>query len=251
MARRAGGRPAAVGIPHTTRRVVPVVPTTDNPHLASPLRREGPLPDQGRLPADTALAAVLVHGRGQDPEYMGDIARRIGMADVRCVYPAAAGNSWYPGRFMDPPEVNEPLLGHALDAVDHALAALEEEGFAPRRTALIGFSQGACLLAEHLVRHPRAYAAVALLTGGYIGPDGPARHGTGTLPGTPVLLSSSETDEWVPPRRVRETADLLQAMGAAVTLHIHDAPEHGVGDEEIRAVRALLDAARRPGTREG
>ena len=214
------------------------MPTTDNPHLATPLRREGP------LPAEAALAAVLVHGRGQDPEYMVGIARRSGMADIRCVYPAAAGNSWYPGRFMDPVEANEPWLGHALDAVDHALATLEEEGFAPRRTAVIGFSQGACLLAEHLVRHPRPYAAVALLTGGYIGPDGRDRRAGGTLPGTPVLLSSSEVDEWVPPRRVRQTADLLQNMGAAVTLHIHDAPEHGVGDEETRAVHALLDAAR-------
>jgi hypothetical protein len=32
-------------------------------------------------------------------------------------------------------------------------------------------------------------------------------------------------------------------MGAAVTLTIHDAPEHGVGDDEVRAVRSLLDSA--------
>ncbi len=217
--------------------------TSDNPHLGTPLRREGP------PLAQAALAAVLVHGRGQDPGYMRDVAHRIGMDDVRCVYPAAAGNSWYPGRFMDPPEANEPWLGHALDAIDHALATLEEEGFDARRTALIGFSQGACLLAEHLVRRPRPYAAVALLTGGYIGPDGLARHSSGTLPGTPILLSSSEVDEWVPPRRVRETADLLQDIGAAVTLRIHRARDHGVDDEETHAVHALLDTARRPGIR--
>ncbi|MET8331275.1 hypothetical protein [Streptomyces sp. NPDC005181] len=207
-----------------------------NPHLATALRHDGP------QPADAALAAVLVHGRGQDPDYMAEVAKRIGMADVRCVYPAAFGNSWYPGRFMDALEANEPWLSYALEAVDYALTTLSADGFDSRRTALIGFSQGACLIAEYLVRHPRSFGAVAVLTGGYLGPDGPVRRATGMLLGTPVLLSSSQVDEWVPPGRVRQTAALLQTMGAAVTLRIHDAPEHGVNDTEARAVRDLLDA---------
>jgi phospholipase/carboxylesterase len=213
--------------------------TTGNPHVRTPLRREGP--------PDATLAAVLVHGRGQEPGYMVEVARRVGMADVRCVYPAAADHSWYPARFTDPVEQNEPWLGRALAAVDDALAALEAEGYPPGRIAVIGFSQGACLLAEHLVRAPRPFAAVALLTGGYVGPDGVVREPGGTLPGTPVLLSSSRVDEWVPPGRVRETAALLQDMGAMVTLRIHEAPVHGVDDDEVRAVRVLLDAARPPG----
>ena len=211
-------------------------PHLDNPHLATPLRWEGPPPDRA------ALAAVLVHGRGQDPDFMADVAERIGMADMRRVYPAAAGNSWYPSRFMDPIDDNEPWLGHALEAVDLTLAALEAEGVPPGRTALIGFSQGACLLAEFLVRSPRPVAAVALLTGGYIGPDGVEPTPHGRLPGVPVLLSSSRSDEWVPPERVRQTAALFEAMGADVTLRLHDAPVHGVDDEEIRAVRELLGA---------
>ncbi|MGW1784000.1 alpha/beta hydrolase [Streptomyces sp. NPDC002143] len=210
--------------------------TTENPHLATELRFEGP------QPPDAALAAVLVHGRGQDPDFMAEVAGRIGMSDVRSVLPAASGNSWYPGRFMDPFEQNEPWLTHALDAIDHALAALEAEGFAAGRTALIGFSQGACLLAEYLVRRPAPFPAVALLTGGCLGPDDTARRPAGALPGTRVLLSSSRFDDWVPPGRVQQTAALLQDMGAAVTLCLHDAPEHGVDDAETRAVRDLLDA---------
>ena len=175
---------------------------------------------------------------------MLEIAKRVGMPDVRCVFPAAAGNSWYPGRFMDPVDENEPWLTYALEAVGNALAALGADGFGPGRTALIGFSQGACLLAEYLVRYPRPFAAAVLLTGGYLGPDGPVRRAAGTLAGTPVLLSSSRFDEWVPPGRVRQTAALFQAMGAAVTLRIHDAAEHGVDDAETSAVRGLLDAVK-------
>ncbi len=211
--------------------------SSENPHLAEPLRRLG-------APAGPAgLGAVLVHGRGQDTDFMAAVAARVGMADVHCVLPAAAGSSWYPGRFMDDVETNEPWLTHALAAVDAALSELASEGYPPERVVLMGFSQGACLLAEHLVRHPRPYAAVALLTGGYIGPEGVERIPGGALPRTPVLLSSSRTDEWVPPGRVRETAALLEAMGAAVTLSIHEAPEHGVDDDEVRAVRSLLDSA--------
>jgi phospholipase/carboxylesterase len=211
--------------------------SSGNPHLTTPLRRAGAAPTQ------TTRAAVLVHGRGQDPEFMLDVATRIGgMDEWYCVLPAAAENSWYPGRFMDPVEENEPWLTYALEAVDSSLAALAADGFTAERTALIGFSQGACLLAEHLLRQPQPYAAVALLTGGYIGPEGLDRTVTGTLPGTPILLSSSRVDEWVPPSRVKETAALLTTMGASVTVTIHDAAVHGVDDSEARAVRALLDA---------
>ncbi|MCE0762509.1 hypothetical protein LWC35_06230 [Pseudonocardia kujensis] len=75
---------------------------TLNPHLATPVVRRGPAPTQA------TQAALLVHGRGQDPTFMVGVADRIGLADVHCVLPAAAGEGWYPGRFMDPPEANEP-----------------------------------------------------------------------------------------------------------------------------------------------
>jgi phospholipase/carboxylesterase len=212
---------------------------TVDPHRSTPLRREG-LP-----PGEARPAALLVHGRGQETQYMVDAADRLARPDLHHVLPAAAGNTWYPGRFTDPVETSEPELTQAPEAVDTDLATLESEGYGPERTVLMGFSQGACLLAEHLVRRPRRYAAVALLTGGHLGLDDETRTPGGRLPGTPVLLSTSAVDEWVPPERVRRTAAPLEAMGATVTLRVHDAPVHGVDDDEIRAVRALLDSAGR------
>ena len=139
---------------------------------------------------------------------MLEIAKRVGMPDVRCVFPAAAGNSWYPGRFMDPVDENEPWLTYALEAVGNALAALGADGFGPGRTALIGFSQGACLLAEYLVRYPRPFAAAVLLTGGYLGPDGPVRRAAvcrtrpgGTHSSNRLLLSSTGVPANVPAAR--------------------------------------------------
>jgi hypothetical protein len=57
----------------------------------------------------------------------------------------------------------------------HRSTPLRREGLPPGEARLaallIDFSQGTRLLAEHLVRRPRPYAAVALLTGGHLGPD--------------------------------------------------------------------------------
>jgi phospholipase/carboxylesterase len=192
-------------------------------------------------PLDTASLAVLaVHGRGQDPGYVRAVAERVDLPGVAWVGPAAAGGSWYPNRFTEPRATNEPQLSAALEVVDGVLAGLAQDGFAPERVVLLGFSQGACLLADHLIRGPRRYAAAVLLTGGFIGPPGFRPQPAGDLAGTPVLLATSELDDWVPVERVRQTADLLRELGGDVTLRIDDDPEHHVNDAAVAAVRELL-----------
>jgi predicted esterase len=177
---------------------------------------------------------------------MADVAARAGMPDVHRVYPKATDNTWYPARFNAPPADNEVWLSFALQAIDRAMATLEADGVPASRTVLVGFSQGACLLSEYLVRSPRRYAAVALFTGCDISVDGTEREiPTGFLSGLPVLMSSSQYDEWVPPERVRGTAAMLERAGAEIELRIHAAREHGVNDEEIAALRRLLDTAAR------
>jgi phospholipase/carboxylesterase len=192
-------------------------------------------------PLDSASATVLaVHGRGQDPGYLRDVAERVDLPGLAWVGPAAAGGSWYPNRFTEPRESNEPQLSAALQSVDRVLDGLAQDGFEPERVVLLGFSQGACLLADHVIRGPRRYAAAVLLTGGFIGPPGYRPQSSGDLAGTPVLLATSARDEWVPVGRVRETAELLRELGADVTLLVDEDPEHHVNDATVAAVRELL-----------
>ncbi|NEE04012.1 alpha/beta hydrolase [Phytoactinopolyspora halotolerans] len=208
-----------------------------NEHLTQPLILTGASLDEAEV------AAVVVHGRGQDPQFMiAAVVDRLNVGHVACVLPRAAENSWYPARFIEPLEVNEPHLGHALQACDSAVRTVVEHDIKPEKTVLIGFSQGACLLAEYVVRNPRRYGGVALLTGGYIGPPGPPRRPTGSLGGTPVFLGSSRYDAWVPLARVQETADLLTAMDADVDLRVYDDRQHFVNEDAIRRTRDLLTA---------
>jgi hypothetical protein len=66
--------------------------------------------------------------------------------DVAYVLPAASGGSWYPGRYYEPRIVNEPSLGHALEAAEAAIAAVLDVGVPPQRIVIAGFSQGGASL---------------------------------------------------------------------------------------------------------
>ena len=195
---------------------------TDNPHLQTEPVTLGP--EDGRL-------AVLVHGRGSGPEAMLDVAGRLAAEGVRCVLPAAADHTWYPQRFTAPQAANEPWLTFALEALD-ALADGAD-------VALVGFSQGACLVLEYAARHPRRYRAVAGLSGGLIGADGELTRPRG-LDGTPLLITTAEDDEWVPVERTRESAEILEAAGARVDLRIYQRSSHAIRAEEADAVAELV-----------
>jgi phospholipase/carboxylesterase len=197
----------------------------------------------GDGPDRAALAVLAVHGRDQDPGFMRAVADRVGLPGFAWYAPAAPGRTWYPARFTDPFAANEPFLSASLRALGAVLGGVGRDGFGADRVVLLGFSQGACLLSEHLVRHPGRYAAAALLTGGFAGPPGATREVAGDLAGTPVLLASSSLDGWVPVERVRETAALLGGAGAEVTLCVDDDPEHHVNDDTVTAVRDLLTRA--------
>lgn len=212
--------------------VADTIRAVSNPHLE-------PDPVFAGAPLDRARrAALVVHGRGQTPDYMLAILDRVAVPDIAYVLPRAAGQTWYPAGFMQPLAVNQPWADHALDAMAAFLARIAEAGIGAEDVFLVGFSQGACLLSELLVRSPRRYAGAALLTGGYLGPE--ERAPAGSLAGTPVFAGTSRYDEWVPLERAESTARLLERMGAAVTLRVYDDREHLVNDDEIAEVRKLL-----------
>ncbi len=206
----------------------------DNPLSKLPLHASGP------PPRSAGAATVMLHGRGGSPEDMMRLAAALELPGMAFVAPSAAGGSWYPDRFMAPRERNEPHLGWALARVLELALALESQGVPRARVALVGFSQGACLSCETLLRYPARWGALAALTGGLIGPPETAWPEPGSLSGTPVLLSISEDDEWVPLPRAQQTAQVFGSMGARVELRTKPGRSHEVSEDEIRATRALL-----------
>ena len=206
---------------------------TANPHLSTELVRAGN--------PDARVAAVLVHGRDLDPEFMLEAAQRLALEDeVAYVLPRASGRSWYPGRFFDPMEDNEPWLGWSLEAIEKAAAEARGDGRALPAIALVGISQGACIVAEHLARRPAPYGAAAILTGALFGTPDAERMPAGSLDGLPMFFGIANDDDWIGVDAVRDTVVAFQRAGARCELHVYDEQEHGINDDEIVAVRSLL-----------
>jgi predicted esterase len=182
----------------------------------------------------------MLHGRGRTPEEMVELAQAFDVGGVRYLCPEAPGNSWYPERLLEPREKNQPALAQSLAAIVAMLDELDGQGIDDSRVVLCGFSQGACLGTEVLLRRPAPYAACLFFTGGLIGPPGTVWRAPGRIPAVPVLVTGCETDEWVPAWRTRETAAVLEAFGASVETVVYESREHVISDDEVRHGRMLL-----------
>ena len=189
----------------------------------------------------------MLHGRGKTPEEKIDLAARFGnLEGFRWVVPEAeTPGSWYPGRFWDPRESNEPYLTEAVERCHAAvLEAGENGGLTPERLVIVGFSQGASLALEYALRHPGSVGSMIVLTGGLMGVPGSdwksiAPH---SLAGLRMLLTGSDVDDWIPEESTLEAARLFRELGADVQLRIYPGRPHIVSEEEIAEARSFLTA---------
>jgi phospholipase/carboxylesterase len=220
------------------------------------LRTAGPHDGQPVLVAGAALGrgtvtVVLLHGRGATATSILDLAAAVNRSDITWLAPQARSNTWYPNRFLAPLESNEPWLTSALEAVRDLVGQAAAAGVSPDRVVLMGFSQGACLALESLVREPGLAGGAAGLSGGLIGPPGTVWPDAGRLDGVPVFLGCSDVDFHIPKERVLESADVLRARGADVTAILYPGMDHTVNDDELRRVRALVDRVSASAPRQG
>lgn len=196
----------------------------------------------GASPARAKGVVLLIHGRGATAESILPLADVIAMPDLCYLAPQAEGYSWYPQSFMAPTAANEPYLSNALARIAAIIADLRGAGTVTEKLAVIGFSQGACLASETVLRNPAPYGFVGVLSGGAIGPAGAPRDYAGSLSGTRVFLGCADHDPHIPLARVQETTAVFRHMGAEVTERIYPGSFHGVNDDEITHVRAGLSA---------
>lgn len=215
----------------------------EGPHGGQPVITEGPDPTKA------AAALILIHGRGagaQDILGLGrEVAGALGRRDLLLLAPHAMRATWYPNRFMEPEETNQPWLDSARQAVRYLIDHVVTGGISPDRVFLLGFSQGACLVADTAFNNPRRYGGLFILSGGLIGPpDTVFSHATGgntssgdrTLDGTPAFVGCSDVDAHIPLSRVQETSRELKNLGARVDERIYPGMGHTVNSDELAAI---------------
>jgi predicted esterase len=195
--------------------------------------------EAGEPLAAARAAMILVHGRGATARDIMTLVPELGAPGLAFLAPQAPGNTWYPNRFSEPIETNEPHLGAALRMLSELVARVEAV-MPAERIALLGFSQGACLTLEYAARHARRYGAVFGLSGGLIGPDGTPRDYAGDFDSTPVFLGCSDVDPHIPKERVIEAGRVLERMGAKVTLRLYPGMGHVISPDEIAWVAEIV-----------
>ena len=206
-----------------------------NPHKGRPVLAAG----AGLEAAGGAV--IMMHGRGAGASDILSLAGSLARPDIACLAPDAAGQTWYPRPFMAPRRDNEPDLTSALELIADILGLLITHDIPPERTALLGFSQGACLVLEFAARHPDRYGAVVALTGGLIGETLDADEYTGSLEETPVFIGSSDVDPHIPLERVRESARIMERLGGVVSERIYPGMGHLINEDERESIRLMLD----------
>jgi phospholipase/carboxylesterase len=205
------------------------------PHQGQPVLEAGERLGKARA------AMILVHGRGASAADIMTIGAELMQPGFAYLAPQAAGNTWYPYPFTAPMESNEPYLSSALEVVATVVISVEES-IPAERIVLLGFSQGACLTLEFAARHARRYGGVVGLSGGLIGPDGTPRDYPGNFAGTRTFLGCSDVDPHIPKERVIASGEVLERMGAMVTIRLYPGMPHTVNAEEIRTVNEMIKA---------
>ncbi len=190
--------------------------------------------------SESKKAILLLHGRGATAESILSLASHLDLAGFSIFAPQALQRTWYPYGFMASDEGNLSALNSSLQQVSLLFQFLIENGKAPEQIYVMGFSQGACLSLEFAARNAQKLGGVVAFTGGLIGEKLEEKKYSGDFQGTPILLSSSAHDMHVPAQRINDSAQLLQRMGAEVSLKFFEDELHTIRPEELTWVNKTL-----------
>lgn len=199
-------------------------------------------------------AIIVLHGLGADGNDFVPFAREIDLHDVgpvRWVFPHAPRmpvtinggyvmRAWYDilGSSLAQRE-DEAGLRRSMAEVVGLVEAQRQEGIAPGRIVLAGFSQGCAMTLLTGLRYGERLAGLAGLSGYLpLATRLAAERSFGNL-GVPIFLAHGRSDPVVPYAAGTVSRDVLRAMGYAVEWHEYAMP-HSVCAEEVADLQAWL-----------
>lgn len=198
-------------------------------------------------------AIILLHGRGSAATEISRMAPAITPQPdgktIAWLAPRAASNTWYPHRFIEPVERNEPYLSSALRVVEELVDSATAAGVPNARIVIAGFSQGACLALEFAARGSRRIGGVIAFAGGLIGPPDAGRAALPDQSGVRVFLGCGDMDEHIPIEIAERCAELFRTVGAEVDFRRYTGLHHTIIEDELDAAKALItDIVTQPAT---
>jgi phospholipase/carboxylesterase len=180
-----------------------------------------------------------LHGRGADAEDILPLANSFCDDTFYIAAPQATNNAWYPYTFLSPEERNEPWLTSAVTMIKRLIDSISVQ-IPSTCIYLMGFSQGACLALEVASQYAVKYAGIAAFSGGLIGEKIKPEKYKGNFDGTKVFIGNSDNDPHIPQIRSEVSRDVMEKLGADVTLRIYPGMAHTIIQQEIETVSRLM-----------
>jgi phospholipase/carboxylesterase len=195
--------------------------------------------EKGQPLEKASRAIILLHGRGASADDIITLADEFCDETFYIAAPQATNNTWYPYTFLSPEEKNEPWLSSAVQTVKRLIDEISEQ-LPAEKIYIMGFSQGACLSLEVTSRYARKYAGVAAFSGGLIGDMIRPEKYSGNFDGTKIFIGNSDVDPHIPLSRTEESKELVEKMGAEVTMKIYEGMPHTIIRDEILTVLKIM-----------
>ena len=201
-------------------------------------------------PKDAESVVVFLHGYGADGRDLLGLAEPLAphLPSVAFYAPDApepctgnpVGRQWFPIPWLDgsTEAAAETSMGRSVADLNAFLdRVLAEEGLAPERLALFGFSQGTMMSLHVAPRRAEPFACVVGFSGRLLGPE---RLGAEVLSRPPVLLVHGDADEIVAPESMPLAAEALQGAGFEVYAHIMEGTAHGIAPDGLSVALGFL-----------
>ena len=166
-------------------------------------------------------AVIAIHGWTGDVSSMEPVAKSLRLPDTKWVFPQApyksdkSGYTWFDGNDETGWKYKDSFI-----TIHSLIQDLVDQGFKHDEIFLLGFSQGACLAMEWMIRQPFSIGGAIPIAGFIKYKDRFKIDATLESKGTQVLLIHGDKDEIIHPEESEKALKLFQSLGYNVNLHI-------------------------------
>lgn len=201
------------------------------------------LNSERRGPDDASSAVIFLHGYGADGADLLGLAEPLaphlpGTAFFAPNAPEPCRNNpmgfqWFPIPWLDGSSEGDARssMMRSIELLDDFIdQVLADEGLAPERLVLVGFSQGTMMALHVAPRRDKAAAGIVGFSGRLLVPE--------TLEAEarvkpPVLLIHGDQDQMVPFEEMGLAGQALQAAGFTVYGHVMEGTGHGISPDGL------------------
>ena len=205
---------------------------------------------RGSASGEDSSVVLFLHGYGADGADLLGLSEPLSphLPDttfIACDAPERSmanpmGFQWFPIPWIDGSTEAAAAEGmrHSAKILDNFLdKVLADEGIAPDRLVLFGFSQGTMMSLHVAPRRSEPIAGIVGFSGRLMFPDALEAE---TMSKPPVLLVHGNADDVVPFEEMRIAGEALQAAGFELYAHVMEGTAHGIAPDGLSVALAFI-----------